>query len=592
MIDLTIRRAGGYSYLDFQASCLWIFDLPKEWSSKDSGYLGFESVIELSKSHGLQETGRGTLLSEDSSSSGGSFDSINVYGKRSRSDETAEFMKLNTMAVAKHQSLDLSSDHSITAVQDSRNHDLVRNCLLLAVQSTCIAALVRSQHYISLGPGLFCSSDYIQHDPNRVMSYGNLDHRAPSTRLWSLTAFWQTNGAVLTSYNQVMHKDVVSRPEESDSDVVLGPMGWIARILSSSSHSNEEKEWTDHQLRFSSLWRSRCIHLIRQHGLQIEDNEVWKIVELSVTQGDDTSRVVEWPHRFCFAISNCPYHLRRQNSLEPKNEKSWIDPLQEAAKWVNDAKNRDELVKEQLSAMLAKKSSHSLRNLAEEEVLAHLQSRNEEGLDAQTIAGIYPTPPDVNKSHGHIHAETNPPLPSQPEELRPAGSKEDGNTRNVTPAFDASIGIANYDPLKDDDLFSDMDGGMDGDNGVTEDDFRFFDEPDESELLTSEPGLVDDMAQETAVEVPKDIDGQNLEPTEIVHDIHTDTPNVEDATEIETIASHTPGLNSESPAPSDTLSASVISAKEPASNTVSQVRPCRISTPVCILGTNDLLTDS
>ena len=554
--------------------------------------MGFESVARLANSHGLQETGRGTLPSQDSGPLGDGSNDINVYGKRSRSDDAVEFMKLNAIAVTNNQSLELSSDHSIIAENDSQSHHRVRNCLLLAVQSTCIAALLGSQHYISLGAGLFCGTDYIQYDPNGVISNATLDHKELSTSLWSLTVFWHTNGAFLTSYNQVVHKDVVARPEESGLDVVLSPMGWAARVPSSSSHQNAEKERPDHQLGFGSLWRSQCIDLIRKHGLQIEDNATWKVVELGVTPGSDISRVIEWPHRLCFAILDRLDRVRRRNFLKPRMDKPWTNPLQEAAKWVNDAKTRDNLVKEQLSAMSAKKSSHSFRSLAEEEVLAHLQSRNEEGLDAQTIAGIYPTPPDVNKSHGHIHAEPNPSLLSQSEESHRVDIKEDHNTRNATPALDASVGVANYDPLKDDDLFADMDGGMDGDNGVTEDDFRFFDEPEESGILTSEPDLIDDMGQEAALEIPKDANEQNLEPTETTRDINTDAPNAEDIAKTEIIVSQIPGLDSKAPAPSDILSASTILPEEPTLDTVPQVRSFTISTLRYVSGTDNLLTDS
>lgn len=309
--------------------------------------------------------------------------------------------------------------------------------------------------------------------------------------LWSLKSIWHTNGSLLISYSHVNNRYVhIPDPKTSGRELVLAPFGWLAKIDMKSipDSSSLLGSMAESKLDRDIQWRSQCGHVLQQYGLALTGDVEWVLVSIFPNHPGEVSNVLEWPKELCYVMTDSIYDQNQGNRREQLNTYFWKDPLVEADTWFKDRKARESLIKEQLQAR-SKTHDHD-KPQGQEEVLPHLQSKYDELIDQQILAGIYPTPPDASKTHTNIRSDGSPRVPECSEDSDIMDLKDE-LAEYATPALDGSIDVANYNPLKDDELFADMDGDIDGDNGVTEDDFRFFDEPDGPCITAIESTLPD-----------------------------------------------------------------------------------------------------
>ncbi|OCK76217.1 hypothetical protein K432DRAFT_336116 [Lepidopterella palustris CBS 459.81] len=275
-----------------------------------------------------------------------------------------------------------------------------------------------------------------------------------------------------------------------------------------------------------------------------ENDETW--AKIQVTQdlapsaanqssyNPTVSREVLWPSSLCFFYE--PYESisgdLRTRSTEPSDNDpqsvlygamdrtlNWFktpdstgfqDPLDAAQKWFSGKGEREKAQEARRKAQQAEEEAAQAKD--ESTVLypsSPLYSRTGAYGDLQTVSGVYPTPPDGVISQGP-QVSSNIDVPSisgpipnldgvlaqagfpsaasmaGPMELDQTASHElPGTTPGGPHLFDSQTDMHFDTSLHDasDDLFEDMDEDVfDGNGGVTDADFNFFDEPDGEDL--------------------------------------------------------------------------------------------------------------
>ena len=137
----------------------------------------------------------------------------------------------------------------------------------------------------------------------------------------------------------------------------------------------------------------------------------------------------------------------------------------------------------------------------DEDGILSFQQRNEDLLDPPSVTGIYPTPPDANRSHPVQQTNGRTNLGLDPDSIPQAQASKTSQKDVEDESLDMDMDLGTYDHLGDDDFFGDMEGGIYNNNGITEDDFDFFDDPGEGrqpiETLQSRHGSLrsEDIAQ-------------------------------------------------------------------------------------------------
>ena len=414
-------------------------------------------------------------------------DNAETGTKRKRSDDTSGLLRLNQHAVSQNFFISIPSKENKLSEEPPKD-DHIRSCLLRAIQMSYLLILTQDHKYLPLG------KDYFFKWPSQIdrgLTISQSYRQRGLLSLWSLKAIWHTNGALLLSYHQVKNRFVcIPAPEASDKEVILAPFGWLAKmnVESTSDSTLPPGSISERKLNGAIQWRYQCSRILHEYGLELKNDVGWVSVSMLSNYPDEVIDITEWPKELCFRLADSSYNQEQKNQRQPSSTLTGKDPLAEADAWFKDRKVREALIKEQLQARL-KPSEHDLAQ-GGEEVPSHLQSRYEETVDQQILAGIYPTPPDASKIHPNIRSDGNTRMLGYLEDSDAIDLKDEF-TDYTTPALGGNVDIANYNPLKDNELFTDLDSDMDGVNGITEDDFRFFDEPDDPDITTAESVLPD-----------------------------------------------------------------------------------------------------
>ena len=251
-------------------------------------------------------------------------------------------------------------------------------------------------------------------------------------------------------------------------------------------------------------WFTSLIAMLRFYGVSVPGDVQWLAVRVSLQYRDtneetaeDTSELVLWPASLCV--------IGEADSLEEEADNSWAwddgdskasDPLAEAEAWYLGKDARQELLdaRERQKELEAQKKASPHFDVKDS--LGNELPVTHKFLDAQTASGIYPTPPDGQPFHAGTVTTTGELDSTKPvEEANTVLFRTitDGDPMQIDSTFAQTEELVAHsnddDAMDEDDMFGAMNTGMFTATGLTEDDFNFFDEHDESIQAEPSPAL-------------------------------------------------------------------------------------------------------
>ena len=308
---------------------------------------------------------------------------------------------------------------------------------------------------------------------------------SPATRGSTAVAFnarWLASGSLLF----FIYRNTVARlctlahalsiPQKSSplklgDRVLLSPSGMIGRY---QGVEGTQRLYLQHNsIAATKAWVSAWL---MRRGVTMPQHLKW--VYLLVTtdndhqdelRGSNTDQLKAglnlWPAHLCLCRDtvDTATRLPEQNLIRPLN--SAFDPVERAESWFRAKGARLEALEINRQKDLAKSElTRQLEHTDNEEGLQESQQRFSQEVTPRDVSGIYPTPPDGLPMTTY---DTSAPNDLQPSVL-------DSEMHATT--MDEDINPS-YEENGDDDLFGEVDIDMFATNGLTEDDFNFFDEP-------------------------------------------------------------------------------------------------------------------
>ena len=414
-------------------------------------------------------------------------------GKRKRSlDEKATGFQ--NQAAINHNSLLLHQNEYMDASEDLQDPisiydlDSIRAKSMNALVASLVHLLMRCKSSLPLG-----SSSFIWPSPPDiidVLSGQGVDLRPVSTevQVHAIGTLWQRNGTLLIGCYRLARTWRLSSFEVAGAEVILAPFGWkgvALKLIVDDDNSLTEEQCKRRQSRDSSS-RKASLTLLKRHGIEIQPGVGWISLQLSKSIPMITSNKVntQWPANLCFTTSGSSIASMR-NPIECFGTlASMQDPLADAEDWFMDESDRIQRIAEQLQVDDGSRGDKDSESSEDEEIPESLRMRSDDLLEPQILSGIYPTPPDGSKPQY---------LTPMMERMGvPAGKLDDSEatmqqSEPSDPILPIEIDLATYSHLEKDELFGDAEEQMYANNGITEDDFDFFDEPDEMPIATSSP---------------------------------------------------------------------------------------------------------
>ena len=346
--------------------------------------------------------------------------------------------------------------------------------IITAISLSISYLLTESNKCLALSPGILIMRNSVLgfDDTISIDKAEGLIHNQALTPFF-LEVIWQPNGTLIiicypflkSSWSQVSTASL-----HAVESVILSPFGWSATIAQAHGSPESHEPHPKYDLQPEpevSTWRRACTTLLTRQGIHLTRHTRWISVTPADTSGSFYS-TFEWPMHLCFQ-TNLLESFREiaDNSLSDLENN--VDPLSDAENWFLELDERIAKNKQSHKEKMEKESNAESSD--DEDLLANLRPRNEEVANLQTPSGIYPTPPD-----GLISVTPAGDYAKLGTENDQSISKQD-NTDHSTNATKLEVDLGTYNHLENDDLFGEIEADMFADNGITEDDFSFFDNP-------------------------------------------------------------------------------------------------------------------
>ena len=367
--------------------------------------------------------------------------------------------------------------------------------------------LAGTDYYVPLSSNLFLgprpAEDYtLRHDAESWDSTGLLN-------TFYLEVQWLPCGSLLIySYPdpEILRHSLVEVHSTHDRypefEFQLAPFGTVATQYYQDLGDNEIVEPTEETVDSNEESRLQSLKpsiswLLEQHGLQLSEHCEWLRVNIRSPvnepsgkhSGEPSSGTILWPAHLCFYEDNgFTSRMHSHSWLWAGLKDSATDPLKAAETWFLEKDMRDKAIEQkrvELEAQL--RLVRQDKNLDDDELLSTGFPFLDRHIDIQGATGIYPTPPDGFQiqplGHGPDRGPYDPThirndiemldiVESQSTLLEHTDQQRESNT-------ETGMSLGPYEDIEDDDLFGDMDSAMFTAKGITEDDFDFFDEPEE-----------------------------------------------------------------------------------------------------------------
>ena len=359
--------------------------------------------------------------------------------------------------------------------------------LTASISMSIIFSICVDTRWLSLGM-YSCIGPFQSRDHGDEVS--NTDYPNTELSVLSIEVQWVSSGCLLIrklassvegqrrlSEDMTIHGSVEAH---TGSRVCLVPSGMKAIIIASAVEQYED------------IKRLITARLKRQNINLAPDTGWVRLRHLSDKNRDDTSIFI-WPASLCLLITGICEHGDQEGDPEGSvNVSRWVDPLEAAERWFLDAPARDH-------ALEAKRKAHAItvevapdiHGSSDDEGYLYEEGISNGRLILQDMSAVYPTPPDgapLSLQSVALHEQIK--------------QKETGGARSTTAevhldsaSMAASPTFQQTPRYNDDDepgdLFGDIDSEMFAANGLTEDDFNFFDDQngDQIDLQTAETGV-------------------------------------------------------------------------------------------------------
>lgn len=371
---------------------------------------------------------------------------------------------------------------------------------------------------------------------------------APVHRLTSMNVHWASSGALLvstfTDYKTDIRcvSDISTQAEEkwlTGRCIRVAPNGLLATISSFDDPLDSiiEEIGLRHRkrTRLTTLeqsienWKSGVKRWLGWKGYalpSLEKKSSWVRIRTTLTNSPTVSspafagpdRDVLWPRALCF-FHGSEEHEKTSADLtaggqgmlrwyETPESMGFKDPLDAAQEWFLGKPDRDKILEARRKAKKAEEDS--ARRKDEQHNLfpsSPLNARGGAYGDLHPASGVYPTPPDgVAPGTAVSHSDT-PSVSGTVSNiiLAPGGSNpainlsapqddtkmDEQNMSLTSPAVPSAPDNSNTS-TGNDDLFGDMDEDGYGGDRINDDDFDFFDEPDDNDVdMLDAPALPD-----------------------------------------------------------------------------------------------------
>ena len=432
-------------------------------------------------------------------------DDLHRKRKRSLGTVPGPHEAMNVEAVTLNSKLDIARHSAKSHLRGEDHMQIVYHYFMKALICSVSEGLMVTGGWVSLGVGKLVSfyPSPLPDGPPDIFT--TAQHRGEP--IIYLRAGWLPDGTVLINpyFPEGPPLTSIQHPP-STFDAVIAPLGWIAEVQvsqseSSSSYGSDDDDSSreddgqgepEAQRYLSTNWRKMCINLLKQYGIFLSDKLRWATVYIQqiANESSVSSFAIEWPAQLCYrTLDNSHPITDFWSGL--KSIKELSDPLEMAEQWFLDTragiKTREE--EDEVQDKTQINPEEKIEQSEDEEIPPGLITNPKAFGELQSTAGVYPTPPDGNKSQvtptashkveSSMNIENDTQIDIGEEIARI--QMHDGPS---DPPSTAEVSLGNYDHLEDDELF-DAQAQMYTNNGVTEDDFSFFDKPNQ-ELLSPE----------------------------------------------------------------------------------------------------------
>ena len=299
--------------------------------------------------------------------------------------------------------------------------------------------------------------------------------------------------------------------ELNDREIILAPIGIRASLKwPKATNDLETSIGASHLVvdadGLKQDYKAATTAFLKQRGIIIKDDCQWLWLHVPLTNDGvahigtrDSHRLFQWPAHLCF--------YQRANSSHERDRTSWFwaglsdvnaDPLKEAETWFLQKDDRDRMVERQRQENAAEDKIRSRELQFKEDIFGSgTFPAMDRQIDTQGLSGIYPTPPDGFRSQGASQLPEQDILNAneQQEDVEMLDQTEqDKNIMkrdNISTDLlsNAGMSLGAYNDIEDDDLFGNMHSAMYTANGITEDDFSFFDEPKDPIIIPLDPSI-------------------------------------------------------------------------------------------------------
>ena len=223
---------------------------------------------------------------------------------------------------------------------------------------------------------------------------------------------------------------------------------------------------------------------LKRQNINVALDTKWVKLRLFSEENPDHALVFIWPATLCFSVTATCEHGDQEGAPEGSVDVSqWTDPLEAAERWFLDAPARDQAVEIRRKAHeKVMEVASDINDSSDDEEYLYEERISNGRLNLQDMSNVYPTPPDGAPFPPQSLATQD--QMKQKETAGPPSTTADVhvNTTSIgaSPEFEETPRYNNDDEPGD--LFGDIDSEMFAANGLTEDDFNFFDEQDADEI--------------------------------------------------------------------------------------------------------------
>lgn len=348
---------------------------------------------------------------------------------------------------------------------------------LESISLTLLTSICADGRWLRLGSKYGFGPLYHRNQQNRDLK---LEPSRRELSLLSIALKWYPSGALMATMcrypakylRQVSAEGIDKSTLPSVGSVILlAPSGKQAIFVGHYSHG-------DHEMRRSIAAR------LRHQNIRISSEAEWVQIRFMSENAGDLQVTMIWPACLCFSISRkllAKHKEEMSTRTTPIDE--WVDPLEAAENWFNGRLARAQAVeaKRRANESLAEEA-RNINESEDEDMFIYDENLLNGRLNLQDASGVYPTPPDGAPPHLHPTVSTQ----EQPSQIEGGAQKliatqidQGDSSLLASPTFNED---PQFNKEGDGDLFGEFDSEMFAANGLTEDDFNFFDEQNTGEL--------------------------------------------------------------------------------------------------------------